>query len=76
MKSQVLRELERTSPPWPPDLSMLIQKDSGLLQHPAKRHLAYCPRCLLDMHPSYYAKHSDKECREFQNETVGFVHEE
>lgn len=55
---------------------MLIQKDSGLLQHPAKRHLAYCPRCLLDMHPSYYAKHSDKECREFQNETVGFVHEE
>ncbi len=59
----------RQVPRWPPNVSKLVRKN-GMLLDPKRRHLAYCPTCLLDMHPSYFSKHSESECLSFQLEIV------
>ena len=48
--------LKRDVPAWPPDRKRLVLRENGCLQDPA-RGLAYCPDCMLDMHPSYFPKH-------------------
>ena len=68
--------MERSTPSWPPDVSILLRRQNGCLQDPKLSHLAYCPRCLLPMHPSWYPKHSEKECHEFQLETIRKIHVE
>jgi hypothetical protein len=49
-------KLERDAPAWPPDRKLVLH-ENGCLQNPIRHGMAYCPNCMLDMHPSYYPKH-------------------
>ena len=65
---------ERDVPAWPPNKRKLVVHENGCLQDPTRYLLAYCPDCLLPMHPSYFPTHKlVKECESFQLELVEVV---
>jgi hypothetical protein len=66
--------LERTVPRDPLEIQdQLVPHENGCLLDPNFPGLAYCPRCWLSMHESYYPKHDQKECELVQLEEVGGV---
>ena len=67
--------LARDEPEWPPDRSKLILHENGCLQDPTRYALAYCPKCLMTMHPQYFKDHTEVECRALQMELVREVAE-
>lgn len=63
--------LERVLPWDPLDIrDKLVQHESGCLLDPSFPGLAYCPKCWLSMHESYYPKHDRRECELVRLEEV------